>query len=262
MKNLFLLLCCFLFYTFNLFSQLNANRIEKDLVKINDTLYASKFEVSNGLYKEFLASAWLNSKTPDTILLAQIVASKWIDFSSNMSPFAKEYHSHIAFNNYPVVNIHYQGAILFCQWLSYLYGISTSKKHQTFVFNLPTEEEWEFAAKGKTKSSFFPWKGKLPYKTLEKPLCNYNDSKGHVGESSYKYSDNANVTAIVTAYPPSKNGLYNVIGNVSEMILGAEITKGGSWLDTPQDLYISSKQPYNKVPSVKVGFRYFATIKN
>ena len=115
MKNLVKLLCCFQFNTFNLFSQFNANKIEKDLVKINDTLYASKFEVSNGLYKEFLASAWLNSKTPDTILLAQIVASKWIDFSSNMSPFAKEYHSHIEFNNYPVVNIHYQGAILFCQ---------------------------------------------------------------------------------------------------------------------------------------------------
>lgn len=262
MKNLVLLLCCFQFFTFNLFSQLNTHKIKNDLIKINDTLYASKFEVSNGLYKEFLASAWLNSKTPDTILLAQIVPSKWIDFSSNMSPFAKEYHSHIAFNNYPLVNIHYQGAILFCQWLSYLYGISTSKKHQTFVFNLPTEDQWELAAKGKSKSPFFPWKGELPYKTLGKPLCNYNDSKGHVGESSYKYSDNANVTAIVTAYPPSKNGLYNVIGNVSEMIAGGEITKGGSWLDTAQDLYISSKQPYNKVPSVKVGFRYFATIKN
>jgi len=262
MKNLVLLLCCFQFFTFNLFSQLNAHKIEKDLVKINDTLYASKFEVSNGLYKEFLTSAWLNSKTSDTILLAQIVASKWIDLSANMAPYTKVYHSHVAFNNYPVVNIHYQGAILFCQWLSFVYSSSTSKKHKKLEFILPTEEQWELAAKGKTTFTFFPWKGELPYETLGKPLCNYNDSKEHPGGISHRYSDNADITAEETAYPSSKNGLYNVIGNVSEMILGGEITKGGSWLDTAQDLYISSKQPYNKVPSVKVGFRYFATVKN
>lgn len=54
--------------------------------------------------------------------------------------------------------------------------------------------------------------------------------------------------------------MYNMSGNVAEMISDASIIKGGSWLDGAEKMAISNKQAYDGLAKYSVGFRYFMEV--
>lgn len=143
---------------------------------------------------------------PDTLV--------WVrDFSyAYNEPFTKKYFSHPAYGNYPVVGITWKQANAFCSWRSnYLNSFLQSKGRTTESdFRLPTEAQWEYAARGGRSQVPFPWGG--PYLRNKKGclLANFKPGRGNYAEDGYL------LTGRVDAYWPNDFGLYNMAGNVAE----------------------------------------------
>jgi len=138
----------------------------------------------------------------------------WVrDFAySYNEPMAKKYYSHPAFGNYPVVGVTWKQASAFAEWRThYLNAYLDSKNRSTEAdFRLPTEAEWEYAARGGLSQSSFPWGG--PYLRNRKGclLANFKPGRGNYPEDGGFYTVRAD------AYWPNSFGLYNMAGNVAE----------------------------------------------
>ncbi|MCL2098757.1 MAG: SUMF1/EgtB/PvdO family nonheme iron enzyme [Bacteroidales bacterium] len=135
----------------------------------------------------------------------------WIrdfDYSYN-EPFAARYFSHPAYNNYPVVGVSWKQAYAFCHWRTKKIE-GGRRTYMGFEYRLPTESEWEYAARGGLQGSLYPWGG--PYTTNKQGcyLANFKPQRG-------KYSLDGGVrTMPVASYDPNDYGLYDMAGNVAE----------------------------------------------
>lgn len=236
---------------------LKTKTIERNIVKINNELYCSAFEVTNSQYSLFLEDLIENKNTTD-IEKAQIDSLQWRNIHTYNEPFVTYYHRHPAYDQYPIVNISYEGASLYCQWLTEQYNSSKKRKFEQVLFRLPTEAEWIQAAKGGDPQAQYPWKGNELINAKGLLLCNFirnsNDSMGVAGT----LSDNADITAPVDSYWPNGYGIYNMSGNVAEMIAEKGKTMGGSWLDRAETMKIGSvgKFSHYETPLPTIGFRY------
>jgi formylglycine-generating enzyme len=138
----------------------------------------------------------------------------WIrDFAySYNEPMSKQYYSHPAYGNYPVVGVNWKQATAFCEWRThYLMAYNESKKKAGQTdFRLPTEAQWEYAARGGRSQSSYPWGG--PYLRNKKGclLANFKPGRGNYPEDGGLYTVRAD------AYWPNDFGLYNMAGNVAE----------------------------------------------
>ena len=65
----------------------------------------------------------------------------------------------------------------------------------------------------------------------------------------------------IYSHHPNGLGLFNMCGNVAEMVYERGVAYGGSYLDPGYDIRIDSEKPYNG-PSPLVGFRVIAVRKN
>ena len=208
----------------------------------------------------------------------------WVhDYAYSMNEdFTRNYFSSPAYDNYPVVGVSWRQAKAFCVWRSnmlnqYLESIDYSTLND---FRLPTESEWEFAARGGIASQSYPWGG--PY--VRNPngcfLANYEPLKG-------AYDDDGGVkTLMVGHYAPNDYGLYDMAGNVSEWCLDAynestyqvadaqtpyynydakdddplamkrKVVRGGSWKDQKYFIQVQTRT-YEFMDTAKcyIGFR-------
>jgi gliding motility-associated lipoprotein GldK len=143
---------------------------------------------------------------PDTLV--------WMrDFSySYNEPMAKRYFSHPSFNNYPVVGVSWKQATAFCNWRSmYLNAhLEKTKKARESDFRLPTEAEWEYAARGGRTQSMYPWGNYYLRNKKGCLLANFKPGRGNYAEDGGFYTVRAD------AYWPNDFGLYNMSGNVAE----------------------------------------------
>lgn len=248
--------------------------IENSVAKITDTLYAGKYEVSNLLYHFFQNDLIKNNKK-ELLKTSQIDSLNWRDKLDYNEPFVEFYFRHPAYQNYPVVNISHEAANLFCEWLTEKYNSNPKREFKKVLFRLPTEKEWEKAARGSYDLSAYPWG---PYLNQNgKFMCNFR----RVGDECIKYdslsksyiidkntgsygiagilNDAADITAPVKSYFPNSFGLYNVCGNVAEMIKEKGISCGGGWKSPGGDVRTKSRGSYTK-SATDLGFRYFMEI--
>ena len=135
------------------------------------------------------------------------------DFSyAYNEPLMENYYWHCAFDKYPVVGVNWYGAQAFCHWRTLHYNGYRNKKNKPPLprFRLPTEAEWEYAARGGFEHKLYPWEG--PYLRNSKgcPLANFKPGRGDYIIDNYEY------TAPQYAYWPNDYGLYNTSGNVAE----------------------------------------------
>jgi formylglycine-generating enzyme required for sulfatase activity len=231
---------------------------QKTLVKINDALYASKYEVTNKQYVAYLNFLKQNNYA-DKLVIAQIDTARWSNGRSFNEPYVIYYHTHPAYQDYPVVNITYEGAKLYCKWLTGMYNSNPKRKFNKVKFRLPSAEEWIIAAKGKEDNTVYPWCGTKLVNKKGQHLCNYRQPGVHMGISG-KVSDNADITAPVESYWPNDYGLYNMSGNAAEMVSAKGISKGGSWADPAEHMAYDHVGTYEESAQPTIGFRYFMDI--
>lgn len=251
----------------------NPNIVEKSLAKINENLYASKYEVSNDFYRYFEKEIRKSKKTEDLNFVIPDT-NNWKSKLAYNEPYVQYYYRHPAYNNYPMVNISHEAAVLFCKWLTEQYNTNPKRKFKKVIFRLPTLKEWEYAAKGGIDESPYPWGVSL----FENG--NYQCNFRRIGaeniifdsiSNSYKVvqlenigiagslNDNADITAPVNAYFQNGYGLYNMSGNVKEMIDVKGVAKGGGWRSPGGDVMIKSVS-YYKNSETDLGFRYFMEV--
>ena len=132
----------------------------------------------------------------------------WIrDFSySYNEPMHNDYFWHDAYGDYPVVGVSWKQANAFCQWRTLKKNIYQKSKGRQFVnkFRLPSEAEWEYAARGGLQGATYPWGG--PYAKNDRGcfMANFKPLRGDYA------ADQALYTVEADAYEPNDFDLYNM----------------------------------------------------
>ncbi len=138
----------------------------------------------------------------------------WVhDFTYSFNePMTNMYFWHPAYDDYPVVGVTWTQAKAFCIWRSQLLNSYLKNVGETKVndFRLPTEAEWEYAARGGLDLNPYPWGGPYVRNALGCFLGNYKPMRG-----SYMV-DGGFHTVKVRSYSPNDYGLYCMAGNASE----------------------------------------------
>jgi gliding motility-associated lipoprotein GldK len=213
---------------------------------------------------------------PDTLV--------WIrDFSyAYNEPMTKRYYSHPAFGNYPVVGVNWKQASAFCVWRTQYLNSFLSSKHVATEsdFRLPTEAEWEYAARGGRSQSMYPWGNYYLRNKRGCLLANFKPGRGNYPEDGGFYTVRAD------AYWPNDFGLYCMAGNVAEWTssfyyegasnfehdmnpdirwnakdsdpprMKRKVIRGGSWKDVGMYLQTSARTyEYQDTAKSYIGFR-------
>ena len=154
-------------------------------------------------YYDFLNTYILNIY-PDTTC--------WVnDFpNSNNEVYLNLYFNHPNYSDYPVVGVSWEQANAFCAWRTdfLLKGLGGQAKYIQ-RYRLPSEAEWEYAARGK-QGGKFPWESG---DTKSDKGCYYANYKP--GEGDYTQDGNL-ITSKCGIYSANSNGLYDMAGNVAE----------------------------------------------
>lgn len=138
----------------------------------------------------------------------------WVrDFTFSFhDPMAENYFWHTAYDNYPVVGVTWCQAKAFSVWRTQLYHSWLLAGGDLYVndFRLPTEMEWERAARGDLELSQYPWGGPYIRNANGCFLANFKPMRGRY------FEDGGFHTVKVYSYNPNAFGLYCMAGNVAE----------------------------------------------
>lgn len=152
---------------------------------------------------------------------------------------------------HPVINVRWWDAIKYCNWMSEKerlakayddegnlldkYGNETTDIIEVKGFRLPTEAEWEFAAKGGKESKGYKYAGS---NVLNEIAWYYNNSKGHSHEVGKKKSNelglfdiNGNIYELCQdSYDKSFYKLSPLINPYNYKNESKKVARGGSWI--------------------------------
>ena len=137
----------------------------------------------------------------------------WINDFDNAynEPYTRMYFSHAGYNDYPVVGVSWEQANAFANWRTDYLRRSLGKEGVMIEpYRLPTEAEWEFAARAGNSESQYPWSETLP---MDERGCFYENFKPMEGDY---IRDGHLITSPVGTFNANDFGLYDMAGNVSE----------------------------------------------
>ncbi|MDX1903130.1 MAG: SUMF1/EgtB/PvdO family nonheme iron enzyme, partial [Thermonemataceae bacterium] len=182
----------------------------------------------------------------------------WARETAFNDSYVANYLRYPGFRFFPVVGVSWVQAQEFCKWRTrsaneYFLSEKVSKDKDGKLseykgkdiatvplesglkfpdYRLPTEAEWEYAAKGmigtqyedenQSNNRIYPWDGhatRNPYgKQMGFFLANFKRGRGDYAGIAGKQNDAALITEWIYAYPPNDFGLYNMGGNVAEWV--------------------------------------------
>jgi sulfatase modifying factor 1 len=224
---------------------------------------------------------------PDTLV--------WMrDFSySYNEPQTRLYFSHPAYNEYPVVGVTWKQAVAFCNWRTnnseyYLGRKGKSEYKIDGIYRLPTEAEWEYAAKGNSKTNaMYPWGSPYTRTSQGRLLANFKPGRGDYFGGAGTKEDNIYTTKVGT-FNQNLSGfdLYDLAGNVAEwtssayyeggynfvgdyspdvqfnakesdpVLMKRKVIRGGSWKDIAYNCQVSTRNyEYQDTAKSYIGFR-------
>ncbi len=213
----------------------------------------------------------------DTVIRVYPDTTVWVkDFVyAYNEPMHDDYFWHEAYSDYPVVGVNWYQANAFADYRSkkMTWFLRSKKRQPMHRFRLPTEAEWEYAARGGMEGGDYPWGG--PYTMNEKGcfLANFKPLRGDYG------ADQAVFTAKAKSFNPNPYNLYNMAGNVSEWTISSyfpdsyqygatfnptthdyknkrKIIRGGSWKDVKFYIQVHSRAyEYADTARSYIGFR-------
>jgi len=204
-------------------------------------------------------------------------------FSYN-EPLTEKYFSHVAYDNYPVVGVTWAQAKAFCSWRTKQMNNFQEmiKNPGVMDYRLPTEVEWEYAARGGHQMTLYPWGSYYTRNSEGSFIANFKPMRGN-----YVSDSRTNVTTLrVANFLPNSYGLYDMAGNVAEWTSNAydesgyeimgdfspdfqynakpedspamkrKVIRGGSWKDIAYFIQVSTRS-YEYQDSAKsyIGFR-------
>lgn len=214
--------------------------------------------------------------------------SVWVnDFpNSTNEVYTRMYFNHPGYDDYPVVGVSWEQAQAFCAWRTehYLRGVRLPEGQVAEQFRLPTEAEWEYAARAGQTDLVFPW---ASADLRSEKGCFLGNFKP--GEGDYT-ADKHIITARVSSYSPNAYGLYDMAGNVAEWtstawsvsglkqindvnpelsyfaaqhdpyVRAQKVIKGGSWKDIARNIQSNNRAAaYQDRGHSYIGFRCVRT---
>lgn len=148
---------------------------------------------------------------PDTLVFMR-------DYTySYNEPIATVYFWHPKYDDYPVVGVNWHQAKAFCHWRTALLNsfYADMDEYTVTSFRLPTEYEWEYAARGGRDLNKYPWGGPYIKNAKGCSLANYKPMRGDFAQDGGLYP------VRVGSYFPNDFGLYDMAGNVAEWTISA-----------------------------------------
>lgn len=212
----------------------------------DDAIYSTTIERPLREPKDLLTNAII-CVYPDTLVWARD-----FEFAYN-DPLLYGYFNMPGYSDYPVVGVTWEQAHAFCHWRTQL--LRVRGKQITNAYRLPTEAEWEYAARGGRRAAMYPWGDKYARDAEGCFMANFKPYRG-----SY-HDDTGVATMAVGKFEPNDFGLFDMAGNVAEWtassfspvsnayvhdmnpefpyvarrddpaILKRKVVKGGSWKD-------------------------------
>jgi formylglycine-generating enzyme required for sulfatase activity len=190
-----------------------------------DAYYIDVYEVTNELYARFLNEMGNKEEGGES----------WLDASRIIFQSTSGWVVDPLYADHPVVMVSWHGASAFCEWRG---------------ARLPTEAEWEKAARGGLEGKLYPWGDDLPTYTLGM-------------ENGAQFGDHGDTTVPVGSFAPNDYGLYDLAGNVIEWVADwytinyyaespsenpkgptisdSHVIRGGSWVNDAYELRVSSR---------------------
>jgi len=241
-----------------------------NLNPIKDSLpefFIAATEVTNFQWKEFLMYLKQEGRMEeyrDNILDTTV----WRPLLAYNEPFVDYYYQHKAYSEYPAVGMTLKQAQAYANWLTEIYALKNQSVK--IIFSVPTKKQWIRAARGEWQTHY-PWDGKYMrnskgaylsnFKNYDAANIHYNTEINKYEVMSMSQCMEGTITAPAESYYPNKFGIYNMSGNVAELVSDDTVAMGGSWNDTGYDVRVESEQPATQ-PKSTIGFRMVATIED
>jgi formylglycine-generating enzyme required for sulfatase activity len=250
------------------------NEHPQHLVRITRPFYLGVYDVTRGQFRQFVADTGYKT---DAEKGENQGAYGWNPDKNDLE-FSKKYSWRNAgfeqTDEHPVINVSWNDATAFCQWLSRKGGKT---------YRLPTEAEWEYACRAGTTTRYYF--GDDP-ETLAK-VGNVADAtlKAKIPDqiNTLKASDGYVFTSPVGSFKPNAFGLYDMHGNAQQWcsdwfdnynyvsgasdptgpdrgVAGIRVLRGGSWIAGPDFARSAARHGYS--PGYRltdIGFRVART---
>lgn len=218
------------------------------------TVKVDSFWVENDVIKSMTITRALREpkdlKT-NTIICVYPDTAVWVrDFEySYNEPLLYSYFSMPGYSDYPVVGVTWEQAHAFCHWRTDL--LRNEGKQIANQYRLPSEAEWEYAARGGRRAATYPWGDRYARDSKGCFLANFKPYRG-----SY-HNDTGAMTMAVGQFKPNDFGLYDMAGNVAEWTASAYSSTSNLKIHdiNPEHPYMARKSdsPIKKRKVVKGG---------